>query len=72
MLRKSLILSEDLHREVREFRFRHHFDSELAAIRALITVGLRAYEEDERELRRRAEGKVQGGSGEDRAQSGAD
>lgn len=63
MLRKHIIISEDLAEAVREFRFRNKYDTELAAFRVLIATGLRAYREADRDLSRRITGAVQGDQG---------
>lgn len=64
MLRKHIIISEDLYRAVRDFRFQHHFDTELAAFRVLIATGLRAYrEEKNRDVPGGIAGAIPGGEG---------
>jgi hypothetical protein len=51
MLRKQLLISEELQEKIRGFRFAYKFDTEMDAIRTLLSVGLSVYEERENDVR---------------------
>ena len=51
MVRKQILLSEDLQEKIRGFRFAYRFDTEMDAIRTLLSVGLSVYEERESNVR---------------------
>lgn len=51
MLRKQLLISEELQEKIRGFRFAYKFDTEMDAIRTLLSVGLSVYEEGENDVR---------------------
>lgn len=74
MVRKQVLLSEDLQEKIRGFRFAYKFDTEMDAIRTLLSVGLSVYEERENDVRHSggATGSLQGGASTDRGQETSD
>ena len=71
MLRKQLLISEELQEKIRGFRFAYKFDTEMDAIRTLLSVGLSVYEEGENAHVRHgggATGALQGGAETDRSE----
>ena len=53
MIRKQMLISEELQEKIREFRFNYKFDTEMDALRTLLSVGLSLYEERENDVRHR-------------------
>ena len=51
MIRKQMLISEELQEKIREFRFNYKFDTEMDALRTLLSVGLSLYEERENDVR---------------------
>lgn len=51
MIRKQMLISEELQEKIREFRFNYKFDTEMDALRTLLSVGLSVYEERENDVR---------------------
>ena len=50
-IRKQMLISKELQEKIREFRFNHKFDTEMDALRTLLSVGLSVYEERENDVR---------------------
>ena len=72
MLRKQLLISEELQEKIRGFRFAYKFDTEMDAIRTLLSVGLSVYEEGENAHVRHGGGTtepLQGGEEADRSEA---
>jgi len=74
MIRKQILLSGDLQEKIRGFRFAYKFDTEMDAIRTLLSVGLSVYEERENHVRHSggATGSLQGGAEADRGKETSD
>ena len=51
MIRKQMLISPELQEKIREFRFNYKFDTEMDALRTLLSVGLSVYEERENDVR---------------------
>ena len=73
MVRKQILLSDDLQEKIRGFRFAYKFDTEMDAIRTLLSVGLSVYEERENDVRHTggAASSLQSGEEEDRSEEAA-
>ena len=74
MFRKQILLSEDLFEKIRGFRFQYKIDTDMDAIRTLLSVGLSVYEERENHVRHSggATSSLQGSSSTDRGQETSD
>ena len=75
MIRKQVLFSDELQERIREFRFAYKFDTEMDAIRTLLSVGLSVYEEGENGHVRHgggATGSLQGGEAADRSAEPSD
>ena len=70
MIRKQMLISPELQEKIREFRFTYKFDTEMDALRTLLSVGLSVYEERENDVRHSggATSSLQGGSETDRSE----
>lgn len=74
MIRKQVLFSDELQERIREFRFAYKFDTEMDAIRTLLSVGLSVYEERENDVRHGggATGSLQAGEAADRSAEPSD
>ena len=73
MIRKQMLISPELQEKIREFRFNYKFDTEMDALRTLLSVGLSVYEERENDVRHSggAASSLQSGEEADRSEEAA-